>query len=88
MAETSAELAKYCYRQLPRASVDICDICGRGEKGRCEIMRKTEEIDLNGRNQGRIGEILLPSASASFRGRPWESATCVVARRKTGDGRQ
>ena len=45
------------------------------------------KIGLNGGNQGGVGEILLPSASVRFRGRPWASATCVAGRRTMEDGK-
>ena len=44
------------------------------------------KIGLNGRNQGGVGEILLPSASFSLRGRPRTSAPCVDGRRKMESG--
>ena len=58
---------------LPSASADV-----RGhprhvwtEDGRWgNYEEKTRKIGLNGRNQGAMGEILLPSASVSFRQLP------------------
>ena len=64
-------IASESFRQLPRTSVDIRAMRGRKtEAGRCEIMRENREIGLAGRNQGGAVEILLPSASVSFRSRP------------------
>ena len=87
MADTRAGWGGYFFRLLPSASADV-----RGhprhvwaEDGRWKLgnyEEKQRKIGLNGRNQGGMGEILLPSASVSFRGRPWTSAACVDGRWK------
>ena len=44
MAETRAGWRKYCFRQLPRMSVDIRGMCGRKTEDAIRgIMRKTRE---------------------------------------------
>ena len=90
MTETRAGLAKYCFRQLPSASADVRGHPGHvwTEDGRWEMgnnEEKQRKIGLNGRNQGGVGKILLPSDSVSFRGRPRTSATCVDGRWKLGN---
>ena len=57
-------MAKYCFRQLPPASVDIRDLCRRQiEHGAWVIMGKPRKVGINGRDMGKIGEIPPPFAS-------------------------
>ena len=62
--EIFAPSASVSFHQLQRTSVDIRDMFGRkAEDGGCGIMRKNMgagEIGLNERNQGGVGEILIP----------------------------
>ena len=75
--------ASVSFRKLPRTSAGVRYMCGgMAEGGASEIMRKTEEYDPKWQNPGVVGEILIPSVSVSYCGRPWTSATCVDGRRK------
>ena len=63
----------------------VRDMCRRKtEDG--ELRGKLRKIGINGRYQGAMGGILLPSSSVSFRGRSRTPATCVDGRRKTEAG--
>ena len=53
----------------------------------CNYEDKQRKIGLNDKNQGGVGEILLPSASGSLRGRPWTSAAFMDGRWKMEAGK-
>ena len=79
-------IASVRFRWLPRTSVGVRGMFG--EDGRSKPVNYEGwrgEIGLNGRNQGGVWGILLPSASVSSFGLPWASATCG---RKKEEGRR
>ena len=79
MAETRAELAKLCFRKLPPASADAQRMCGREtEDGKRKIIRKTDQKWSKWKKQGRVGQILLPSASVSIRGQ-WVAVISLIS---------
>ena len=80
-------MGKYCFRQLPSASVSV-----RGnprhawaDDGRWR-MGNNEETEENWPKWQKLGQGWGNIASVSCRGRPWTSAACVDGRRMMEDG--
>ena len=69
-SDTMEEAQISSVRGLPSASAGFQHLCGRKTgDGKWEIWGKTGQNCPNSRNRGGIGQIFLPSAPVSFRGR-------------------
>ena len=75
-------IAPVSLRQPPPASAYICDMCGRQPGLGGGDSEETDEICLDRRHHGGVGEILLPPDPPIFRGLPWASGTCADRRRE------
>ena len=78
-------ISSVSFRKIPRTPGEIRTTFGRKmEAG--GLRGGTEENRPKYQKPGQEGEIIHPSASVSFRGRPWTSAGCAGGRWKMEAG--